>query len=68
MKTRPYLVDDGDVQRLIRAPNASQALRYVVKDKYKVKPANTDDVERILTDGGQVESIEIATPSEQTQP
>ncbi|HZO22814.1 MAG TPA: hypothetical protein VFB37_09960 [Steroidobacteraceae bacterium] len=53
-ETRIYLVNDGHQQRLIRAPNAAQAIRYAAKD-FTAEVASQDDLCTLLVKGTRVE-------------
>jgi hypothetical protein len=48
--------------RLVRAPNAAQALRHAVADTLAVAVATQDDLVRHIADGVEVENSGGATP------
>lgn len=54
-KTRIYAVDDGVTARLVRAPNAAQAINHVVRGRYTAAPATQDQLVKLIADGVEVE-------------
>lgn len=60
MSVRIYHVHSklpGDGARLVRAANAAQALRHVVRDTLTVELATQDDLVRLLGRGVKVEAV-----------
>lgn len=64
--TRIYMVANAQARdiagneqpaRLVRAPNASQALRHVAADTLAVAVASQDDLVRLIAAGVKVESV-----------
>lgn len=64
--TRIYKVDERDAageldrEHLVRAESQSQALKAVVTPRFKAAVATTDDVARIVGEGGKVADAEAA--------
>lgn len=62
--TRPYIIIDTqtDDVRIVRAPNAAQALRHAVRTRFSVRPAKTDDLLELLPAGAVVETAGEDSP------
>lgn len=58
VKGRIYAVETDTTLSLVRAISAAQALQHVVKEQYKVRVANVEDVATYMELGGK---IEVAT-------
>ena len=56
--SRPYIILDTqtDEVRIVRAPNAAQALRHAVRTRFSVRPAKADDLLELLPAGAVVET------------
>jgi len=54
MTTRIYAVTGGDKVRLVRAPNAAQAIRHLTKP-YTAELATQEQLVKALSDGVKVE-------------
>ena len=68
MTTRIYYVHPklpGDGARLVRATNAAQALRHVVRDTLTVELATQNDLVRLLGAGVKVEAANAEDEQEQ---
>jgi hypothetical protein len=51
MSTRIYLVKDADIEHLVEASSASQALMKVCKDVFKVEVATSKKVAELMQKG-----------------
>lgn len=64
MSTRIYVVDDIEAAppktRLIRAGSASQAIRYVVRDRFEADVAGQNALVTLLGRGVQVEDATVS--------
>jgi hypothetical protein len=55
MKTRVYLVSDGEQSRLVEAISIAQAIRHVVKSKFTTKVLSSVDTARAIDAGLRLE-------------
>ena len=56
MKTRVYLVKNGDVVCLVEAISIAQALRHVVKNSYTTRVLNSVEVAKACQSGMKLET------------
>jgi len=60
MKTRVYLVKNGNVECLVEAISIAQALRHVVKSQYTTRVLNSVEVAKAIQVGMKLETASDA--------
>ena len=56
MKTRVYLVKNGNVECLVEAISIAQALRHVVKSQYTTRVLSAVEVAKVVSSGMKLET------------
>ena len=60
MKTRVYLVKNGNVECLVEAISIAQALRHVVKSQYTTRVLSAVEVAKVVSSGMKLETASDA--------